>query len=289
MIARPAALGSLIVLQSLLYGFGDPISKIAYERLPVPVLLTLRFALALLPLGLLLYLRQGRRLRSLPWRECLPAALCIALCYILSNVALSLTEATSVAFLRSLAAVITPFLAWLLLKRRYARSHLLPLLGAIAGLYLLCAKGGLSGFGAGEIITLCSSTFMALSLVYSARSLDSADPLLLTTMQVTCCALLAALFSVLSVPQITHPQAWSVPVWAIILYLAYACTLAGFWLQNLALRGISAARVALLQSSAPVFTALFSWLLLDERLSYLGMLGAGLIVVCVAAEALLKE
>ena len=36
-----------IFLQSVLYGFGDPISKAAYEVLPVYSLLTARYAIAL--------------------------------------------------------------------------------------------------------------------------------------------------------------------------------------------------------------------------------------------------
>ncbi|MEI3276569.1 MAG: DMT family transporter [Evtepia sp.] len=78
-------------------------------------------------------------------------------------------------------------------------------------------------------------------------------------------------------------------VWGIIVYMAIGCTVAGYLLQNAALGHISPLPVALLQCICPVLTALFSRILLDERLSLLGMVGAVIILLCVAAETLMKD
>ena len=74
-------------------------------------------------------------------------------------------------------------------------------------------------------------------------------------------------------------------VWAIILYLALACTLTGYLLQNLALEKIPARAVSLIQCTCPVMTAVFSFLLLGERLAAVGMIGAVIILFCVAGES----
>ena len=61
----------LILLQSLLYGFGDPISKEAYGVMPVCSLLSIRYllALALLPDG-----ASGKACgTALPGTGCRPA------------------------------------------------------------------------------------------------------------------------------------------------------------------------------------------------------------------------
>ena len=47
-------------------------------------------------------------LRTVPVRMWLIPGMCIGLSYLLNNVALSMTDATSVAFLRSLSVVMTP-------------------------------------------------------------------------------------------------------------------------------------------------------------------------------------
>ena len=86
-----------------------------------------------------------------------------------------------------------------------------------------------------------------------------------------------------------HLEAAEPVHWAIIVYLALACTVAGYLLQNAALESLSSRLVALLQCVCPVMTALFSFLLLGERLSAAGLIGAAILLGCVAAETLIRE
>ena len=273
----------LILLQSLLYGFGDPISKAAYETMPVCSLLAVRYFIAFAFLMLIGGRRvvQGLRgLRSLAW---VAPSVCIAVSYVLSNLALKLTAATSVAFLRSLATVMTPLLALVLFRRHYGIKQAAIGLASVLGLYLLCSYGGLSGFGLGEILSLLGALCMAGALLLGEKALAQIDALTLTTVQAASSTLVAFLSALLLEGGVHTSQA-TPGVWAVIVYLAIGCTAAGYLLQNQALRRISAGTVALLQCACPVLTALFSYLILRERLSGAGMLGALIILACVAAE-----
>ena len=148
-------------------------------------------------------------------------------------------------------------------------------------MYLLCVRGGLSGVGTGEVIAVVAAFMSAGALVLSKRYLDTVDPVSMTSLMAGCSAVIALLGSLVSESGIrletTTPQAW-----AIILYLAIACTLLGYLMQNLALTRISDRSVALIQSLCPVMTAVFAFFLLGETLSPAGMAGAGIIVACVA-------
>ena len=101
-----------IFLQSVLYGLGDPISKSAYEVLPVYSLLTARYGIALAFLLLVFGRRIWRGLKVCSPRDWLLPSLCMGGAYVANNIALELTAATSVAFLRSLSTVMTPLLVW---------------------------------------------------------------------------------------------------------------------------------------------------------------------------------
>ena len=273
----------MILLQSLLYGFGDPISKAAYETMPVCSLLAVRYFIAfafLMLIGGRRVVRELRSLRSLAWIA--PSA-CIAVSYVLSNLALKLTAATSVAFLRSLATVMTPLLALILFRKRYGLAQAAIGLASVLGLYLLCSYGGLSGFGLGEILSLLGALTMAGALLLGEKALARIDALTLTTVQAASSTLVAFLSALLLEGGVHTSQATS-GVWAVIVYLAIGCTAAGYLLQNQALRRISARTVALIQCACPVLTAVFSYLILRERLSGAGMLGALIILACVAAE-----
>ena len=273
---------ALIVLQSIVYGFGDPISKIAFEVMPAFTMMSVRYSIAFAASLLLFRKRISGTLKTVPIRCWLIPGVLIGMTYILNNVALSLTDATSVAFIRSLSVVLTPLLAFITLRRRYSLRIVLIQVMVLPGMYLLCVKGGLSGFGAGEVITLIAAAVMACALISSHKYLEEIDPLALTALMAGCSAALSLIGSFIFEGgiQLEHTTGRA---WLIIIYLALACTLGGYMMQNLALTKISERSVALLQSLCPVMTAIFSFLILGEKLSAVGVLGAIIIISCVSA------
>ena len=124
---------------------------------------------------------------------------------------------------------------------------------------------------------------MAAALLLGERALSGMSPAALATVQIGTSALVA-LIAALVLEGGVRVTAATGTVWGTIIYLAIACSAAGFLLQNAALRRISAKSVALAQCVCPVLTALFSYLLLGERLSAAGFAGAALILLCVCAE-----
>ncbi len=274
---------ALIALQSLLYGFGDPISKAAYEVMPVCSLLSVRYLIAFVFLLLIAgrsTLAELRRTRPRAW---LVPSVCISVSYLLSNLALKLTAATSVAFLRSLATILTPGLAFVLFRKTYGWRHFVIGALSVAGLFLLCGFGGLSGFGAGEVLSLLGALAMAAALLFGEKAMSELGAAALATVQIGVSAL-AAIIAALFLEGGVHISGAAGSVWAVILYLAIACSAGGFLLQNVALRHIPAKSVALVQCVCPVMTALFSYIILRERLSVVGFIGAALIILCVRAE-----
>ena len=277
---------ALIVLQSLVYGFGDPISKIAFEVTPVYTMMTVRYLIAFAVSFTVFHKRITRTVRTVPVKAWLIPGVCISLHYILNNVALALTDATSVAFLRSLSIVITPAFAFLVYRTSYKWQHIVLQILVLPGMYLLCVRGGLSGAGSGEAVALVAAFMSAGALVFSKRYLDMVDPVSMTALMAGCSAGTALIGSLIFEGGIrletTTPQAW-----AIIVYLAIACTFLGYLMQNLALTRISDRSVALIQSLCPVMTAVFSFFLLGETLSTAGMAGAGIIVASVALASII--
>ncbi len=278
----------LIVIQSLVYGFGDPISKIAFEIVPVYSMMTVRYLIAFLFCFAIFGKRIVNTVRTVPVKCWLIPGLCIGLSYVLNNIALNITEATSVAFLRSLAVVITPALAFIAYRKRYKWQHIAVQILVLPGMYLLCIKGGLSGFGAGEIVALCAAAMVAASLVFTGRFIEQVDPISMTALQAGCSAAIALAGSLI-VEHGVHVSSATPKAWLIILYLAILCTFLGYFLQNLALTRISDREVSLLQSLCPVMTAVFSFLLLGEKLTAAGITGAAIIIVCIAASALIGD
>ena len=278
----------LILLQSLLYGFGDPISKFAFDVMPVYSLLVLRYSMALVVLLLLFGKRIWKGLKQCSVKDWILPTLCMSGAYVVNNIALDLTAATSVAFLRSLATVMTPLLALAAYRRTYRWQHIPIQCLVVVGLYLLCGLGGLSGFGLGEVLSLLSALLLAGSLVFGEHALERVDPITLSTLQVAASVLMATICAPIFNGGL-HLELTTPTIWAIITYMAIGCTLAGYLLQNAALTTLSSRTAALLQCACPVLTAVFSRFVLGERLSVAGVIGAVIILICVVAETLLEN
>lgn len=281
----------MILLQSVLYGMLDPMSKRAYRQVPVYTFLMCRYLLA--TLGLLAF--RGRRivreLKTAPVKRYIVPCLCMAAAFIFSNAGLQMTAATNVAFLRSLSALIAPLMLLIFYRKPYGVYGALRQLGVLAGLYLLCAKGGLSSFGWGEICSLISATLGAGALVFGGQALHYISPATLSCVQTGLAVVMCGAASAVS-------GAFGQTDWALfthldiagtVVYAALGCTMAGYLLQNMALEHISPKLVGVLQCTYPVMTALTAYIVLGERLSVSGLIGAGVILVCVALESLQKE
>ena len=247
-----------ILLQDLLYGFGDPISKFAFDVMPVYSMLSLRYTMALAVLLLLFGKRIWNGLRQCSVKDWM------------------------------LATVMTPLLALAAYRRTYRWQHLPIQCLVVVGLYLLCGLGGLSGFGLGEVLSLLSALLLAGSLVFGEHALERVDPITLSTLQAAASALIATVCAPL-LDGGWHLERTTPIVWAIIAYMAIGCTLAGYLLQNAALTTLPSRTAALLQCACPVMTAVFSRFVLEERLSVAGIVGAVIILLCVIAETLMEE
>ena len=269
----------LVVLQSVLYGLGDPISKAAFATVPLFRMLTLRYSIALAVMLTVFGKQIIIGLKKSSWRDWIVPVLCMGGAYVANNVALLLTQATAVAFIRSLPTIIAPILAFIVFRRKYSRTLILVQAFVVIGLYLLCCgRGGLgNGFGFGEAFAFLSAVLLACSLVFGEKSLDKVDPITLTALQTFASAVMAILGMTFAGEVQTKPM--TLPVWGIIIYLAVLCTVAGYLLQNLALKNIQAHTVAVVQCLCPVMTAVFSRFILGEKLSLFGSIGAVLILV----------
>ncbi len=276
----------LILIQCILYGIGDPISKAAYETVPVYFLLSLRYTLAL---GLMLLFWGKRIVRAVthtPARYWLAPVLCMAGGYIAGNIALKYTEATVVAFIRSLPSILAPILAYLAYRKKYRAFHIPFQLMVLVGLYLLCCTNGIQTFGIGELYALLCAACLAGALVFGERSLDFIDSVSLSALQTAASMLMAFAGLALGGGTFSLTQV-SPSVWLVILYLAVLCTIAGYLLQNTALARAPSFVIALVQSLGPIMTAFFSFLILKERLSLKGIAGAAIILTCVIGDTVL--
>lgn len=279
--------GGFILLECVLWGLGNPVIKIAGQNLPAFTAIALRFALALLVFIVFFGKRVLRNLAGIRWLPTLSVCLFTALAFTLGSFALLLTDAVIAGFLMGIAVLFTPFLEPLLLRTRF-QWKILPLIALVcAGMYLLCGGGSFT-FGLGEMLAVLCSLSFAVMLTLSEKYIGGMDTITLSTLQCLVAAALAGLCALLfgerlDIASITWTSAGAV------IYLALGSTCIAYILQNKAMQHIPATFASLAFCTEPVFTALFSYILLGEVLPPIGFVGAGIILAGVMIASVIKE
>ena len=78
-------------------------------------------------------------------------------------------------------------------------------------------------------------------------------------------------------------------VWSALIVTALVASALAFFIQTFAQQHASADRTALILASEPAFAGLFGWLLADERLGAVELLGAALIMAAIITAELMAR
>lgn len=281
----------MILLQSVIFAMIDVFAKIAYRTVTVAPFMTLRFAVAVLGSFLVYGKKVIDDFKNVSVKHYIVPALCMGLSINLSNIAIRLTTVTTYSFVRNMSALIAPLLLCIFFHRKYRWYDFVLQISLVTGLYLLCAKGGLSKFGLGEVFAIGTATLIAVSLVFGQDALKYVHSETLSTAQLIAGLLFTFPMGIISGEYFTSD--WSLfltnNVWAIVLFNALIGTLIGYQLQNLAMEHISSKVVGIVQSFYPVCTATLSAIMLGELPNIYGIIGAIIITGVVVFQAILRK
>ncbi len=176
------------------------------------------------------------------------------------------------AFITGLYVVFVPVLYSMSMKKLPRKETILPIIIAVAGLFLL--TGGAVLWQIGEALTfICAIGFSIHILLLSKYS--KIDPLKITLVQIFTVGILSSIpMGVLESGNLAiHPMALIG-----IGILAVFATLFAYWAQAYAQKFISPNKIALVFIAEPVFAYLFSYLWFGELLTLQQFAGCALIL-----------
>ena len=251
------------------WGWTFVVVKDAIAQYPTLPFLTIRFALALLVMIVIVRRLPGRRVLVVG----AAVGVAVAAGYVLQTVALQLPAAGNAGLITGLFVVFTP-----LLERLTGRPvpwwAYVAVVTALAGTVLL-AGGGSIGIGLAELMLLGCALAFALQIVMLSHWSPGqpAGPLALVQM-----ATVTILFAAPAAPAL-HPPPPS--VWpALVITGVFASALA-MLIQTWAQQQLSASRTALILSTEPAWALFFSVLLAGQRLGPVQALGAALMLLAI--------
>jgi len=264
------ALAALVVITAV-WGYTFTIVQAAVELMPVMDFMAWRFAAA----ALVMLVIRPQCLRGMTRQELLRGAglgVVLGLGYITQTYGLLYASAAVSGFITGMFVVLTPVMAWIILRHKTdAKTWLLVALATV-GVALLSLNGW--SVGPGELLTLACAVLFAIHIVGLGEWSPCYDPYTFAFLQIATVAvisLIAALPGGFTPPPTTE-------VWITVGITAVFATALAFIVQTWAQSLVSPTRAAIVMTMEPVFAGFFAVVIGGDHLTLRTLLGGACIV-----------
>lgn len=190
----------------------------------------------------------------------------------LQQLGIEQTTAGNASFVTGLYMVMVP-IAGMFFGQRTGSSTWLGIALAVPGLFLLTWTGG--GIGPGDLLVLIGTLFWTFQILGIGRAAPHVDPIRLSVAQFVVMAALSTVVALVAEPA---PFAGLVPGLGAVLFAGILSTGIAFTLQVLGQRHAKASIAAMVMSLESLWGAVGGALLLGERFTPAGYVGAALMM-----------
>ncbi|MEM9029994.1 MAG: DMT family transporter [Pseudomonadota bacterium] len=266
----------LLVAIALIWGLAFIYQKTAMAHVGPLLFVAIRSAIAcvvLLPLALFERRSRTPKIPLALWQIGAFGGAMFFLAAALQQIGMVTATVTNTGFLTGLYVVVTPLIVWALFANPPAR-HIWAAVGfAFTGTWFL-GGGTVGGLSTGDVLVAISSIFWAGHIVVIERSTVHASPTTFTMIQFLVTGVLG-----LCAATIFEPIVWSGIIAALpeLLFVGVLSSALTFTLMAVAMRSAASSEAAIIVSLETVFAALFAAVMLGERLSLVGWIGAALL------------
>ena len=286
MTRREILADAILVLTAFIWGTGFVVMKNTVDSVPPAAIIAIRYTIA----AALTALMFRRHLKGLNLQDVKRGALVGALlsgAYIVQTIGLSMTTAGKNAFLTTVYVLLVPFGCCVIFKDKLSRRNFIAAGMMLAGIGCLSLDGESGGLNLGDLLTLLCGVLFAAHIMAVERCQRKTNTYALIVLQFAFSAVFALVYSLL----FERGMSMEIQMSTVggLLYLAVFSTTIAMSLQNIGQSMAPASHAAILLSLESVFGALASWLLLDERLTGMMVLGFAVIFAALVVNSLKTE
>jgi len=271
-----------LVLAVTFWGLSFIATKIALQSLTPFCLIFIRFSLASLFFGYLLFSRGAPPVSRDTFKKLAVLALFQpGLYFFFETYGLKFTTATKTALIIATIPIVVLILSSLFLRERMRPINIIGIICSIFGVSLLMF-GGSTPLAVGEMMVgdmlIAGAVLSAAVYIIFARHLgQTISPIQITRLQIIYGTMIFLPFFLWDVQHVQWTQVCLQVIIAVIGLTVFA-TIGAFSCYNYALSRVAAARASVFINAIPIVTAFGAWILLGESLTIIQM-GGGVIVI----------
>lgn len=265
----------MLLLATAFWGISNSLTAICLNELQPLTLNAFRFVTGFAVLGLI-FRRNLRHVSRKTIRYSILVGLSLVVVYAAATYGVMYTSVSNAGFIGAMTVLFTPLFEFILYRKKPGKKFSFSLLICLIGIALLTLSETLKP-ALGDIICLLVPTFYAVDLMLTEKAVadPEVDPLALGICDL---AVVGIVMLVLSFLVETPALPQSPQVWAAALFLGIFCSGICLVLQSVYQKDTTATRAGLIFTLEPVFSAVFAFFLLGERLGVKGYIGAALML-----------
>ncbi len=274
--AKSASAKVILFLSTIIWGSSFFVLKDTLDEVPPYFLLSFRFLVAAVLLGLICFRKWKLFNMTYLWQGALTGVF-LAFAYIFQTLGLQHTTPGTSAFLTTVYCVLVPLIGWAVTRKRPTLLNIAAAVIAVAGIGLVCLDGGIGFTLKGEGYTLICGVFFALQIVAVDKFGAKLDTMLFTTVQFFTAFVICAVFFL---AKESFPSSLSQGSVGSLVYVSVMATCLCFVMMNVGIKYASSVAASLILSLEGVFGVAFSMLFYHERLTL--QVGMGFAVIFLA-------
>lgn len=263
-----------LLLVTVGWGASFLLTKNSLSELETFNFLAIRFSVAFI-LSTLIFFKQIINADKNSLKKGIILGVVVYATYAFQTIGLNYTTTAKSAFITGFNVVLVPIFSSLLMKKVPDKKMFLSVTIAFVGLGLLTLNNSFLGINIGDILTIICAVICAFHILLVGKYTVESDSISLAVIQIGVCAGLSLITSLLFEKPIIPTSGG---VWFNITILSVVCTLGAFVIQSVAQKFTTPTHTALIFTAEPVFAAIFGFLVLGEKLSIIGLIGAILIL-----------
>lgn len=219
------------------------------------------------------------------WKYGIACGIFLAIATNLQQVALNLgAEAGRAGFLTTLYIIIVPVVG-VFIGKKFGWNMWVSVVIAIAGMYFLCVQGSFAIAVPDLLLVLCAIAFAFH--ICTIDMVSDVEALRFSAIQFLVCGVisfvLTLIFEIIPAGGLIKWGAFfgSGNFWMMIIYMALFSGCIGYTLQILGQRDLTPPVASMMMSLESVFSVIFGFLVLNEKMTLMQLLGCGLIFVAI--------
>ena len=263
----------MLLVIAIFWGFSYLLTKVGLEGLEPFNLTALRFIIAFIISAIIF--RKKLEINKGTIKHSFILGILLFSMFVTMAFGLEHTTASNAGFLISLAVVLIPIFSSIFLKDKIERRVIIGVILAFVGIALLSLDTELK-INTGDLFCLLCAVVSAAHVIVVGIFTQESEPITLGVLQLGFAGLLSIIFSFFT-ETVRLPSTKT--TWFSVLTLSIFCTAISYIVQTTAQQHTTATHTGLIFSTEPVFSAIFSYIFLNEVLEPRAYLGA-FILMC---------